>query len=176
MTTEQLNALLIDQAMEELPAEVSNLLDAYLASNPEARDEARRVRQALGVTREVVGRHPDLFRAAPAPRLVLLGGWLRRLPSRPALAAAALVAVLATVGWTGFMAGTARQPDPVPAATTPQPAPPDTPPAVREDVTPATDPAGFTPLPWARYDLAAALESDTGLRITVTNPVPGLEP
>ncbi len=182
MTTEQLNALLVDQAMGELPAEVSDLLNAYLAASPGAREEARRVHRALGLTREVVGRHPELFRGEPTPRLALLGGWLRRLPARPTLAAAALVAALATVGWTGFVAGTARQAD-APTAAAPAAVDPPTTPPTRPAPGPTEEPslaadaaAGFTPLPWARYDLAtAALESDTGLRITVTNPVPDFE-
>ena len=66
MKKDQLEALIIDKELGELPEEVSSLLDAYLDSQKEARAEAEEIRSALDLTRQTVVESPEMFRA-PSP-------------------------------------------------------------------------------------------------------------
>lgn len=55
MTTRQaLEALLIDRTVKELPPEVETLLDAYLAQDPGAAQDARQVEEAITLAKEAV--------------------------------------------------------------------------------------------------------------------------
>jgi hypothetical protein len=58
MTTQQLEALLIDQALGELSEEASVLLETYLAHFPERRAEAEQARRAVGLTERAVADRP----------------------------------------------------------------------------------------------------------------------
>ena len=107
MKTEHLQALVIDRHFGELPAEVTALLDAYLAAHPDAAKEADAVLTSLGVTGQALARHPELVRltepetAARGPVLAVprQQHWARA-------AAVALLAGLAAMG--GFYAGSSR--------------------------------------------------------------------
>lgn len=114
MNLQSLHALIIDRHFGELSPEAAELLDFHLAQNAEARAEAERVLQTLGVTREAVLRHPELARvtagekppASPVSRSTAWS-WLAR--------AAALVLFAALASTAGFMAGRTTQ---SPAAST----------------------------------------------------------
>ena len=103
MNADSLQALIIDEHCGELPPEVADLLAAHLARDPEARAEAERLRQALGLTRQAVQQHPELVRGLvmepPARR------WRTRWPESW-LARAALLALLGSLtAAAGFLAG-----------------------------------------------------------------------
>lgn len=63
MKKDQLEALIIDNELGELPEEVSSLLDAYLATHTEVQKEAGEIREAMGITRQTVNQCPELFRS-----------------------------------------------------------------------------------------------------------------
>jgi len=111
MKPETLEALLIDRAMGELPAEVAELLDAHLIGHPEAALQAGRLattlqlaRQAVAVAEEQPRRSPPVasMRQAQARqrRWSLAWGFAR-------LAACAVFGL--AVGWYGH----ARRPSPI---------------------------------------------------------------
>lgn len=110
MKPESLHALVIDHHSGELPPEVTDLLAAYLAATPAARDEAGQISAALSLTRETVARHPELAhvssRAAQVsrdlPRQWLMPVWMK---------AAAVLAFSALTTAGGFFAGRARPVD-----------------------------------------------------------------
>lgn len=64
MKRETLSALSIDHAMGELPPETTELFEAYLALDPDARREADAAAKAVHVARTAVRGFPDL---APRP-------------------------------------------------------------------------------------------------------------
>ncbi len=108
MNLQSLHALIIDRHFGELSPEAAELLDFHLAQNAEARAEAERVLQTLGVTREAVLRHPELalVTAMEKPATSTASrwtawSWMAR--------AAALVLLAALASTFGFMAGRAGQ-------------------------------------------------------------------
>lgn len=138
MTTSQLEAILIDQALGELPPEIEALLSAYLEASPARHGEVRALRESLGeslhLTGEVVARSPELF--APVAAASPAAGWLP-LPGRPWLKMAAAFLALALAAGAGYLTG-------------------------RDDgmqrsdvVVEKTTPASSSASPWARYVVAA---------------------
>lgn len=106
MTTSQLEALLIDQALGELPAEIEALLNAYLEASPAHAGEVLAMRESLGeslhFTGEVVAKCPELFSpVAPVPSTP---GWLA-LFMRPWLGIAAVCLALVLAAGAGYRAG-----------------------------------------------------------------------
>jgi len=102
MTTSQLEALLIDQALGELPEDIDALLTAYLEVSPARHDEVRAMRESLQLTGEVVAKCPELFSStAPAPPAA---GW-RPFLARPWLKIAAVFLALALATGAGYRAG-----------------------------------------------------------------------
>ncbi|MCX6855886.1 MAG: hypothetical protein NTV80_13385 [Verrucomicrobia bacterium] len=104
MKSESLHALIIDQHFGELSPEAAELLELHLASHAEARSAAMRIQQTLGVTRDVVLRHPELAcvtslekRAVPVRRSSTMIPWLAR--------AAAVLLLAALTGVGGFLVG-----------------------------------------------------------------------
>jgi anti-sigma factor RsiW len=69
MTTRQaLESLLIDRTVKELPPEVETLLNAYLAQDPGAAQDARQVEEAITLAKEAVAIPQP--QSLPAPRFV----------------------------------------------------------------------------------------------------------
>jgi hypothetical protein len=104
MNTESLHALTIDRHFGELSREAAELLDHYLAQNPDARSESERILQSVAVTGEAMALHPELARvgpvavASPASTVrVAINPWLMR--------AAAFVLLTGTAAAMGFVAG-----------------------------------------------------------------------
>src|SRR5688572_569717 len=64
MKAQELQALVVDWQMGELRPEVAALLEAYLAQNPAAKEESKRIEETLSVTRKAVQDNPGLV---PAP-------------------------------------------------------------------------------------------------------------
>ncbi|MCB1091646.1 MAG: hypothetical protein KDL87_08945, partial [Verrucomicrobiae bacterium] len=62
MNPEQLESLIIDQSLGELPHDVSALLDGWLALHPEQASIVPAIRNALAATETVVADRPELFR------------------------------------------------------------------------------------------------------------------
>ncbi len=102
MNPKQLESLLIDQSLGELPEEVSALLNAYLARHPDQSAMVPRIRDALAATETVVTERPELFRVASGdssapilfPRFTAsMGKW------------AAIIAALAMATGAGFFLG-----------------------------------------------------------------------
>lgn len=73
MKNSQLEALIIDHELGELPEEVSSLLDAYLDTDKKAQEEAENIREALDMTRQTVNHSPDLFRAPANNEASIMG-------------------------------------------------------------------------------------------------------
>jgi hypothetical protein len=138
MTTSQLEAILNDQALGELPAENEALLNAYLEASPARHGEARALRESLGeslhLTGEVVARCPELF--APVTSASPAAGWLP-LPGRPWPKMAAVFLALALAAGAGYRTGRDDG-------------------GQRSDVVAEkTAPASSSVSPWARYVVAA---------------------
>ncbi len=110
MTSSQLEALLIDQALGELSEEASALVEAYLAAFPDRRAEASRVRDALLLTEQAVVARPLLGRDdADTPVITLPAS---RAPFfAPLLRAAAAVALLGLALAAGYFAGSGGRED-----------------------------------------------------------------
>lgn len=123
MTSKQLEALLIDQALGELSEEAAALLDHYLERNPDQAEFAVQVRGAVGVSSAAVAMRPLVVAAAPAAPRALPDG-LRRV---------AVLAFLALALGGAFFAGRGTRPTESPA------------PAIAESD------ERETPSPWARY-------------------------
>lgn len=104
MKSETLRSLLVDRELGELAPEVVELLDAYLATVPEARAEADTMARTVHTARETVRRFPELVATAPitaTSRIEAIRPWFA-----PSLAyAAALIAVAGIAMWLGFRAG-----------------------------------------------------------------------
>ena len=136
MNTESLHALTIDRHFGELSPEAGELLDHYLAQNPEARSESERILQSVSVAGEAMALHPELARVGPAakPKPVStlrqpIKTWLMR-----AAAVVLLTATAAAVGYVAGRSGTPQQPStPVLAAASQNTTSPE------------------NPGPWARY-------------------------
>jgi anti-sigma factor RsiW len=135
MKTDTLQALLIDRSLGELPPEVAELLDAHLANNPAARDEARRITETLDLAGETIRRFPERGHTAQTPNATKLvpfpARWLR-------LAASLLLAALAA--GSGYVLGGRRV-----AAMASAPLPPPT--------LSAAPVVASAPLPWTRYEV-----------------------
>jgi hypothetical protein len=104
MKTESLHALVIDQYAGELPPDVADLLEAYLATNASAREEASRTLSALEITGQAVKQHPELGRCAvpvvlPRVKKKMVPAWLK---------AAAVLTFAALTAAGGFYSGRAR--------------------------------------------------------------------
>ena len=110
MKTETLRALLMDREFGELPGDVAELLDAYVAAVPAARAEADATARTVSTTRDTIHRYPDL---APTTEMEVesqitpIVYWLASRLAR----AAALIAVAALAGWLGYCAGHIASPD-----------------------------------------------------------------
>ena len=101
MTPQQLEALLIDQALGELSEEASVLLELYLDQYPERRAEADRIRNAVGFTESaVVSRPLDL---EPGETILAFPRSASRFT--PILRVAAAFALLGFAVGAGFFAG-----------------------------------------------------------------------
>ena len=128
MTTKQLEALLLDQALGELPGETAALLEAGLEISPDHRRRAGEIRSAVGLTEAaVVARPLELEKSEIA---VFPTAGVRSLEG---LRIAAAVAVLGGAVGLGYLAGKGRN-DSSMAGTT----------AAKAEATPASS-------PWARY-------------------------
>jgi hypothetical protein len=90
MKTETLRALLVDRQLGELPPDIAELLDAYIAVVPAARAEAEATSRTVSVTRETVQRYPELLPEAEK-KVIPVFLWLLR--------AAAVIAIVAAAGW-----------------------------------------------------------------------------
>ena len=108
MKSESLHALVIDQHSGELPPEMADLLEAYLASHPAAREESARILKALQLTSETVARYPDCVRAFIHEEINPVREARRRWSPPMWMQAAAVVAISALTAAGGFYAGSAR--------------------------------------------------------------------
>lgn len=107
MKTESLHALVMDHQAGELPSEVAELLESYLASNPEARAESEQLLNVMEVTRQTVIRYPELARTfdpVTTPEMIRISppgwpGWLK---------IAALVVFAALMAMGGYHEGSGR--------------------------------------------------------------------
>jgi hypothetical protein len=103
MNRETLRALLVDRELGELPPDINELLDAYIAAVPAARAEADATVRTVTVARETVRSYPDLAPKAEAGaevQVIPMFYWVAR--------AAALIAVAALAGWLGYGAGQSK--------------------------------------------------------------------
>jgi hypothetical protein len=90
MKNKTLRALLVDRQLGELPPDIAELLDAYIAAVPAARVEAEAMARTMSVARDTVRRYPELLPEAET-KIVPLFLWLMRV--------AAVIAIVAAVGW-----------------------------------------------------------------------------
>jgi hypothetical protein len=98
MKSETLRALLVDHQLGELPADVTELLDAYIAAVPAARSEADATARTVNTARETIRRYPNLVPTAePEAEVIPIFLWLARI--------AAVIAVAAIAGWVGYRTG-----------------------------------------------------------------------
>ncbi len=129
MNTQQLEALLIDEALGELSEEASALLSTYLDHFPERHSETGQIRRAVELTQAAVASRPLVNRADVGSGEVVpfrgkraMGGVLRF---------AAIITLLGLAVGGGFLAGRSS-PD-----------------SSRETF--ADSKADTAPSPWARY-------------------------
>ncbi len=107
MKIESLHALVIDHHAGELPPEVAELLKAYLATHPAAREEAERLLGVIDITCQTMHLHPELARTfepvnpiAPArANAAVMPVWLK---------AAAILTFAALTAAGGYFAGAGR--------------------------------------------------------------------
>ena len=105
MNPETLRALLVDRELGELPADVTELLDAYVAAVPAAQAEADATTRTVSTARDTIRQYPDLVPSAETETKVIpIFLWLVRV--------AAVVAVAAIAGWIGYRAGHAGKTSP----------------------------------------------------------------
>ena len=90
MKTETLRALLVDRQLGELPPDIAELLDAYIAAVPAARAEAEATAHTMSIARDTVRRYPELLSEAEK-KIAPVVLWLLR--------AAAVIVFVAAVGW-----------------------------------------------------------------------------
>lgn len=128
MTTQQLESLLIDQALGELPAETAALLEAWLEKTPEHRELAGEIRNAVGLIEVAVVARP--FERESAEIVAFPASRGRSLEG---LRMAAAVAILGVAVGLGYLAGKGGDDSSMARMT-----------AAKAEATPATT-------PWARY-------------------------
>ena len=119
----------------ELPPEAADLLEAYLASHPAAREEAAHIVEALRLTSETVVRHPECVRVLTHDEIKPAREARRRWTLPMWMKAAAVIAFSALTAAGGFFAGSARSGDAATSSVMASAVP----------VTPRKD------SPWARY-------------------------
>lgn len=138
MTTPQLEALLIDQTLGELPEEIDALLTAYLDASPARHEEVRAIRESLReslqLTGEVLVSCPELF--APAAPVPPAAGWLP-VRARPWLKIAGVLFALALAAGAGYRTGSEAAGE------------------LSEAIAEKAVPATLSESPWARYAVAA---------------------
>ena len=149
MKPDTLHALLIDRALGELPPDVAQLLDAHLAIDPVARDEARRILATVDLAGQTIRRfpergHPEAKAAIPRFSQPWLG-----------LAASLLLAALAAAG--GYLIGSHQASAPASVAR----------------LAPTISPApvvATAPLPWTRYEVVPGGGEIRVARVLYTPP------
>jgi hypothetical protein len=108
MTTEHLQALVIDDHLGELSPEVSALLAAYLQSHASAQVEAERIRESMRVMAVTVQTYPSTTMVSPqAPELIPIK---RRSLHKWAAVAAALMLAGVTGWWIGQEGSSSTKP------------------------------------------------------------------
>lgn len=150
MKTQELQALIMDWRMGELRPEVEALLAAYLAQNPAAREESKRIEETLAVTKKAVRAHPELV---PSPGADLRETPKLAVPVRrsllPWLKLAAALAVAGGAGLFGFQLGAGRAGDQGGVASAQTKPPPGRAPEIRPALA-----ANAAPGPWAKYRIS----------------------
>jgi len=98
MKQETLQAFLVDRELGELTADVTELLDAYVAAVPAAQAEANATTRTVSTARDTIRRYPYLVPTAGTETEVIpIFLWLARI--------AAVIAVAAIAGWVGYRTG-----------------------------------------------------------------------
>lgn len=140
MNAKHLESLIIDQALDELPEDVSSLLDAYLASHPDSRAEAEDIRDAMGLAHRTLQDHPELVHNRESDDLPANSQVIHIFTqiTHSRLAQAALL--ILTAGILGFAIGYQGPSDPETSLTT-------------VDTAELTEPPSAQ-IPWARYRIA----------------------
>lgn len=149
MNAQELQALIMDWHMGELRPEVEALLEAYLAQNPAASEESKRIEETLAVTKKAVQVHPELV---PSPGTDLKEATkvpvsARRSPL-PWMKLAAALAVAGGAGIFGFQLGAGSAGTQGGLAS----APGEQAQGKVQEVRPAL--AANTPSPWAKYRIS----------------------
>lgn len=134
MKPESLHALVIDQHSGELPPEVVDLLETFLATNPAAGEDAARIVEVLRLTGEAVARHPECVRVFSHEKIKPVPEARRKRASPLWLKAAAVMVFSSFTAAGGFYVGSTRPEASAIANVAP--------------VTPRKD------SPWARYRMA----------------------
>jgi anti-sigma factor RsiW len=103
MKPETLDALLLDRAIGELPAEVAELLETHLARDPDAARQAEKLAATIQLARQAVAMAPEQPRRPLAvERLRRVRTWQRRWSMTWGIARlAASVAIGLALGWYG---------------------------------------------------------------------------
>ncbi len=154
MNAKHLESLIIDQALDELPEDVSALLDAYLATHPDARAEAEDIRDAMGLAHRTLQDHPELVRNRETddlPAKSQVAQFITQI-TQTRLAQAALLVL--TAGILGFVIGHRDTPDS--QAT------------LAKVETAESNESPSAPIPWARYRIAEN-SLGSGLSAVVSN-------
>lgn len=150
MKTQELQALIVDWHMGELRPEVEALLEAYLAQNPAAKEESRRIEETLAVTKKAVQAHPELV---PSPGTDLKEAPKVAVPARrsqlPWLKIAAALAVAGGAGLFGFQLGAGSASTQGALASAQAEGAQGNAPEVRPALA-----ANVTPSPWAKYRIS----------------------
>lgn len=152
MNPKSLEALIIDRSFGELSPEATELLDTFLAANPEAHGTVAKIEAALSATEFAVSNHPALFSESQlagsqeaAPENVI------PLPATVWLRAVAAIALLALVGASGYLAGhRSHSPEPT----------------ISGQHSPALL-SSASPSPWAQYRITSG-----GIEASIPNPTP----
>lgn len=128
MTTKQLEALLIDQALGEMSGEIAALLEAWLEKTPEHRDLAGEIRRAVGIAEVAVVSRPLDLEPAEIVAFPAI-----RVRSVERLRRAAAVAILGVAIGLGYLVGKGKDDSSTAGMT-----------AAKPETAPASS-------PWARY-------------------------
>jgi len=108
MNPEHLHALVIDRHFDELTPEVTALLDAYLATHPNAQHEADDIIASLALAGRTLELHPELARVTEPDAFMRPPTILGTARSKWAgLAIAASIALVAAM--SGFYAGSQKR-------------------------------------------------------------------
>jgi hypothetical protein len=137
MKIESIRALLIDREFDELTPEAAELLDDWLATDPELASEVKKVRETLSAAAKTTNLFPELGR----PELIVTPLRQSRRALLPFALAASIILLIGISGWAGFSAG---QHNFQARLTKPKPLKP---------IQPATPSS-----PWAQYKLASSPE------------------